>query len=261
MPRFAANLSFLFQEVPFLERFALASAAGFAGVEYLYPYEYAVGDLALLLKQHNLENVLFNVGQGNREAGERGIACIPGREAEFRSNIAEALDYAQALGVSRLHAMAGILPAGVDRTRARATYIDNLRFGAAQCAPRGITLLIEAINTNDIPGFFINYQHEAYEICQEVGAPNLKMQMDLYHMQMMEGNLAAKLRQYAPLCGHVQIAGVPGRHEPDNGEIDYPYLFDVLDELGYTGWVGCEYRPAGTTMEGLGWFKRATRAG
>jgi len=259
MPRFAANLSFLFQEVPFLERFALASAAGFTGVEYLFPYEYPAGDLAGLLKRNNLENVLFNLGQGNWSAGERGIACIPRREAEFRSNIAQAIAYAQALGVSRLHAMAGVVPAGVDRSAARATYVDNLRYGAGQCAASGITLLIEAINKTDIPGFFINYQHEAYEICQQVAAPNLKMQMDLYHMQMMEGNLASKLRQYAPLCGHVQIAGVPGRHEPDKCEMNYPYLFDLLDELGYTGWVGCEYRPAGATTEGLGWFKAAMR--
>ena len=257
MPKFAANLSMMFQEVPFLERFAAAAAAGFQGVEFLFPYDFPPEVVEQKLKENRLENVLFNMPPGNFAAGERGIACIPGREEEFRVGVDKALTYAERLGTPRLHAMAGIAPGGADRGALRETFIENLRYAAAKLEQRGIALLIEAINTRDIPGFFLNTQAQSHAIVTEIGAPNLKMQMDLYHMQIMEGDLAMKLRQYAPHCGHIQIAGVPARQEPDTGEVHYPHLFDLLDGIGYTGWIGCEYRPAGKTVDGLGWFRRA----
>ena len=260
MPKFAANLSMMFTEVQFPDRFAAAAEAGFRGVEFLFPYEHRPETLAELLRKHRLETVLFNLPPGDWAAGERGIACIPGREEEFRSGVAKALTYAAAMGVVRLHAMAGIAPANVDRAAAKATLIANLRYAAERCAATGITLLLEAINNRDMPGFFVNTQAESYEICAAVNAPNLKMQLDCYHMQVMEGDLAIKLRRYASHCGHVQIAGAPERHEPDTGEIRYEYLFALLDEIGYDGWVGCEYRPAGKTLDGLGWFRRLSGA-
>ena len=253
--KFAANLSMMFNEVPFLDRFAAASQAGFRGVEYLFPYDYEPEVVAAKLRENGLENVLFNMPPGNWAAGERGITSIPGREEEFRAGVGKALAYAQALGVQRLHAMAGIPPAAADPVACRATLIENLRYAAAQLEPHGITLLLEAINTRDMPGFFISTQAESFAVCSAVDAPNLKMQMDLYHMQVMEGDLATKLKRYAPQCAHIQIAGVPERHEPDTGEIRYEYLFRLLEEIGYAGWIGCEYRPAGKTVEGLGWFQ------
>jgi len=262
MPRFAANLSMMFTEAPFLERFAAAAQAGFMGVEYLFPYDFPAEVLQERLQKERLDNVLFNLPPGNWAAGERGLTCLPGREEEFRAGVATAIAYAARLNTVRVHAMAGVVPPRASVADVRATYIANLKFAAAELAPYGITLLIEAINTRDIPGFFLNTQAQAYAVLQEVGAPNLKMQMDLYHMQIMEGDLEIKLRKYAPHCGHVQIAGVPQRHEPDTGEVRYTHLFDVLDELGYAGWVGCEYRPAGKTVDGLGWFRsRGARVG
>ena len=258
MPRFAANLSMMFNEAPFLERFAAAAAAGFAGVEYLFPYEYPVEVLAEQLQKHHLENVLFNLPPGNWTAGERGVTCLPGREDEFRAGVATAIAYATGLNTTRLHAMAGIVSPDASPAAVHATYVANLHYAAAECAKKGITLLIEAINTRDMPGFYLNTQAQAYAFLEEVGAPNLKMQMDLYHMQIMEGDLAMKLRKYAPQCGHVQVAGVPARHEPDTGEVRYSYVFDLLDEIGYGGWVGCEYRPAGKTVDGLGWFHQGS---
>jgi 2-dehydrotetronate isomerase len=258
MPRFAANLSMMFNEVPFLDRFAAAREAGFAGVEYLFPYDFEADVIARKLRENGLENVLFNMPPGNWAGGERGITSIPGREEEFRSGVDKALTYAAALGVRRLHAMAGIPPAGADPKACRATLIDNLRYAAGKLAPQGITLLLEAINTRDMPGFFVSTQADSFAICAEVRAPNLKMQMDLYHMQVMEGDLATKLKRYAPHCGHIQIAGTPERNEPDTGEIRYEYLFRLIDAIGYDGWIGCEYRPAGKTVEGLGWLKPTT---
>jgi hydroxypyruvate isomerase len=254
MPRFAANLSMMFNEVPFLERFPAAAEAGFRGVEYLFPYDYPAETLAGLLRKHDLENVLFNMPPGNWAAGERGVTCLPGREEEFREGVEQALSYALKLGGTRVHAMAGIAPAGADAAALENTYIANLKYAAGKFAPHGITLLIEAINTRDMPGFYLNTQAQSYAVMMAVGAPNLKMQMDCYHMQIMEGDLAVKLRKYAPHCGHVQVAGVPERHEPDTGEVRYSYVFDLLDSIGYEGWVGCEYRPAGKTVDGLGWF-------
>jgi hydroxypyruvate isomerase len=256
MPKFAANLSMMFNEVPFLDRFAAAAQAGFQAVEFLFPYEFPAEVVAARLRECRLENALFNFPAGNWAAGERGITSLPGREEEFRAGVAKALEYAKAMGTKRLHAMAGIPPAGADPAACRATLVNNLKYAAAELAPHGITLLLEAINTRDFPGFFVSTQAESYELCTVVGAPNMKMQMDLYHMQIMEGDLAVKLRKYAAHCGHIQIAGAPERHEPDTGEVRYEYLFRLLDEIGYDGWVGCEYRPAGRTEDGLGWFRR-----
>jgi hydroxypyruvate isomerase len=255
MPKFAANLSMMFNELPFLARFAAAAEAGFSGVEYLFPYEFPADVIAAELAKCRLANVLFNLPPGNWAAGERGTTCLPGREQEFRDGLGLALQYAKQLGVTRLHAMAGIVPGGISHDDARATYIANLKYAAAELARHDMSLLIEAINTRDIPCFFLNTQAQAYAILKEVGAGNLQMQMDLYHMQIMEGDLATKLIQYASHCGHIQIAGVPGRNEPDAGEVNYAFLFEQLDAIGYSGWVGCEYRPAGSTLDGLKWFR------
>jgi hydroxypyruvate isomerase len=246
----------MFNEVPFLERFAAAAQAGFTGVEYLVPYDFPADAIAEELRKHKLENVLFNMPPGNWGAGDRGLASVPGREEEFRAGVATAIAYATRLKTVRVHAMAGIAPAGVSQAAVQTTYIANLKYAAAEVAKHGITLLIEAINTRDMPGFFLNTQAQSYAVVEEVGAPNLKMQMDLYHMQIMEGDLETKLRKYAAVCGHVQVASVPQRHEPDTGEVRDSYLLDVLDEIGYSGWVGCEYRPAGKTVDGLGWLRR-----
>jgi 2-dehydrotetronate isomerase len=258
MPRFAANLSMLYPEHAFLDRFAAAAADGFEAVEYLFPYEHEAAELARRLQAHGLEQVLFNAPPGRFEAGERGIACLPGREDEFRAGIAQALGYAQALACPRVHVMAGLVPPEADRSALRATYLGNLAWAAAEAAPRGVDVLIEPINTRDIPGYFLNRQAEAHAIVDEVGVDNLKVQMDLYHLQIVEGDVAMKLRRYLPTgkVGHLQIAGVPLRHEPDQGELNHDYLFEVIDELGYAGWIGCEYRPVGSTSAGLDWLKR-----
>jgi len=255
VPRFAANLSMMFTEAPFLERFSAAADSGFKGVEYLFPYEYPAEVLEELLRKHRLENVLFNLPPGDWNAGERGITCLPGREAEFKAGVDTALAYALRLKTMRVHAMAGLAPAGASPEQLKATYVANMRYAAQQFAQHGITLLLEAINTRDMPGFYLNTQAQSHALLVEVNAPNLKMQMDCYHMQVMEGDLAVKLRKYAPFCGHVQVAGVPDRHEPDTGEVCYSYIFDLLDKIGYGGWVGCEYRPAGKTVDGLGWLE------
>jgi hydroxypyruvate isomerase len=256
MPKFAANLSMMFNEVPFLDRFAAAAETGFRAVEFLFPYDYAPEELEQRLRQFQLELVLFNMPPGNFAAGERGIACHPGREEEFGAGVDKALAYATRLGTRRLSAMTGIAPAGGDPAACRATLIANLKYAAGKLAPHGITLLTEAINTRDMPGFFVSTQADAHSVVTAVGAPNLKMLLDCYHMQVMEGDLTTKLKRYLPDCGHVQIAGPPGRNEPDTGEVRYEYIFRLLDEIGYQGWIGCEYRPAGKTVEGLGWFRR-----
>jgi len=257
MPRFAANLTMMFNEVPFLDRFKAASEAGFTAVEFLFPYEHSPQEVAEKAKTAGVQIVLFNMPAGNWAAAERGITGLPGREQEFRDGVEKALLYAEHLGVSRLHAMAGIAPAGADPAACRATLIANLKYAAQKLAARDITLLLEAINTRDMPGFLVCTQKDAHSICEAVGAANLKMQMDLYHMQVMEGDLATSLRRYASQCGHIQIAGCPERHEPDTGEVCYEYLFRVIDEIGYPGWLGCEYRPAGKTTDGLGRYRAA----
>jgi hydroxypyruvate isomerase len=254
MPRFAANLSMMYTEHDFLDRFAAAARDGFKAVEYLFPYAFERHELALRLRDAGLHQVLFNAPPGNFEAGERGIAALPGREDEFRRGFVEqALPYAETLACPRIHVMAGLRAAGT----ARDTYLANLAWAAGQAAAHGIDVLIEPINTRDIPGYFLNRQDEAHTLIAEIGAPNLKVQMDLYHCQIVEGDLAMKLRRYlvpGGAVGHLQIAGVPDRHEPDLGELNYPYLFALLDELAYAGHVGAEYRPRAGTSAGLGWF-------
>lgn len=257
MPKFAANLTMMFNEVPFLRRFEAAAAAGFTAVEFLFPYEHDAAAIAAELEKYQLQNVLFNLPPGDWNAGERGLASLPGREAEFRDSVKAALAVARVLGTPRLHVMAGLLPEGADLALHRATFVDNLRHACTEAAQQGVTLLIEPINTRDIPRYFLNTQAEAHAIREKVDAANLKVQMDLYHLQIVEGDVAMKLRRYLPQVGHIQIAGVPERQEPDTGELNYPYLFRLLDELGYEGWVGCEYRPAAGTVAGLEWFRRA----
>jgi len=256
MIRLAANLSMLFTEHDFLDRFAAAAEAGFRGVEYLFPYAYSPEDIRAALDRAALEQVLFNLPPGDWEAGERGLASLPGREAEFRDSVTEALRYAQVLACPRVHAMAGLLPLEADeatRTAHHATYIDNLRFAAGEAEKAGRELLIEPINTRDMPGYFLSRQDQAMAVLEEVNAPNLRLQFDLYHCQIMDGDLIRHLERQFDRIGHVQIAGVPQRHEPDVGEVHYPAIFDRLETLGYVGWIGCEYRPLAGTREGLGW--------
>ena len=262
MPRFAANLSLLYTELPFLDRFGAAAADGFAGVEYLFPYEFAVADIAQRLNAHGLQQVLFNAPPGDWAAGERGLACLPGREAEFASGMEQALAYAAALQCPRIHVMAGVVPTDQTPQTVRTTYVANLRLAARMTATANVALMIEPINTRDMPGYFLNRQADAHALLAEIGEPNVQVQMDLYHCQIMEGDLATRLRQYLPTSrvGHLQIAGVPERFEPDVGEVHYPYLFDLIDQLGWRGWIGCEYRPArgavaGGTSAGLGWLR------
>jgi len=256
MPKLAANLSMMFQELSFLDRFAAAAAAGFQGVEYLFPYEFPPFEIAARLQRHRLTQALFNLPPGDWSNGERGMAALPGREDEFIAGLERALDYALATGSTRLHALAGIWPVGQPREEATRVYVDNLRSAADRLAGHGITLVIEPINTRDMPGYFLNTTSQAMAVLREVGRENVKLQLDLYHCQIMEGDLATHIRKLAGDYAHVQIAGVPDRHEPDCGEVNYDYLLGLLDEIGYTGWVGCEYRPAGETRSGLDWARR-----
>ena len=258
MPRFAANLTMLFTELPFLERFAAAKAAGFDAVEYLFPYAYDAQVLAQALQTHGLKQVLHNLPAGDWEAGERGIACHPDRVAEFRAGIPQAIAYAQALGCGQLNCLAGKLPDGVTPAQAHATLVANLRHAAEQLKTAGIRLLIEPINTYDIPGFFLSTTRQAQALIDEVGSDNLYIQYDLYHAQRMEGELAATAQKYLARIAHIQLADNPGRHEPGTGEINYAFLFRHLDAIGYTGWIGCEYKPRTTTTEGLGWIQQLT---
>lgn len=255
MPRFAANLTMMFNEVPFPQRFAAAARAGFDAVEFLFPYDHLREDVANWLKDNALSNVLFNMPPGDWAAGERGTASLPGREDEFKAGVDKALAYAQVLGTPRIHVMAGILPEGADRAERFALYESNLRHAAAQLAAKGLILLIEPINGRDMPGYLLQTQAEAYAVCERVGAPNLKVQMDLYHAQIMGGDLSTLMRQHMSRIGHIQVAGVPDRHEPDEGELNARYLFALLDELDYSGWIGCEYRPKGKTEDGLQWLR------
>lgn len=271
MPRFAANLSMLYPELDFLDRFEAAAKDGFQAVEFLFPYAYPAQELASRLKAHGLQQVLFNMPPGQWDAGERGLAALPGREAEFREGVHKALEYAVALDCPRLHAMAGLVPEGARREDLLPVYLNNLRWAAEQAARVGRDVLIEPINTRDIPGFFLNRQDQAHQIVEQVGMPNLKVQMDLYHCQIVEGDLAMKLRQYLPggRVGHLQIAGVPLRHEPDTGEVNYAYLFGLIDEMvsagQWDGWIGCEYRPLrgaveNGTSDGVQWMRASAAA-
>ena len=255
MPRLAANLTMMYTEHPFLDRYAAAARDGFSGVEFLFPYEFAAAELKSRLEAHGLTQALFNAPPGDWAAGERGIASLPGREGEFERGFDQALEYAAALGNRSLHVMAGLIRPEQDRAAHREAYLKNLAAAARAAASAGITVVIEPINTRDIPGFFLNRQDEAQAICAEVGAENLKVQFDIYHCQIVEGDIAVKLERDMPGIGHIQIAGVPDRHEPDLGELNYPYLFERIDALGYAGWIGCEYRPKAGTSAGLGWAR------
>jgi hydroxypyruvate isomerase len=254
VPKFAANLSMLFPEVPFLERFAAAAKAGFAGVEYLSPYGFAKEELAERLRGNGLTQVLFNLPAGDWDKGERGIACHPDRIGEFQDSVGTAVGYARALGCKQVNCLAGIAPTGVDQDTLRRTFVENLRFAAGQLQGAGILLIAEPINFYDIPGFYLNRSAQALAIFDEVGSDNLKLQYDIYHMQRMEGELAATIERILPRIAHIQIADNPGRNEPGTGEINYPFLFDHLDRIGYAGWVSAEYRPRSTTEAGLGWL-------
>jgi hydroxypyruvate isomerase len=256
MPRFAANLSMMYQEYAFLDRFEAAARDGFKAVEFMFPYDFPASDIRAKLKAHKLTQVLFNAPPGKFAVGERGIAALPGRETEFQRSIETALAYADVLGTRHLHVMAGIIGESDDVAHHRSTYLDNLTFAAAQAKPLDITIVIEPINVRDMPGYFLNYQNDAHLICEEVGVDNLRVQLDLYHCQIMEGDLAMTLKQTMGGVGHIQIAGVPDRHEPDDGEINYSYLFQLIDELGYTGWIGCEYKPRQNTSAGLDWLRQ-----
>ena len=256
MPKFAANLTMLFNEVPFLDRFERAAQAGFTAVEFLFPYAWPAAEIKARLDAHGLRLVLHNLPAGDWDAGERGIACHPDRVEEFRAGVAKAVTYAQALGVPQLNCLAGKAPAGVDAAVLRRTFVGNLRFAAAELKQAGLKLLIEPINTYDIPGFYLNRTVQAVEILDEVGADNAFVQYDIYHAQRMEGELAATMERQLARIGHIQLADNPGRHEPGTGEIAYAFLFAHLDRIGYTGWIGCEYKPATTTEAGLGWRQR-----
>ncbi|KGV17572.1 xylose isomerase-like TIM barrel family protein [Burkholderia pseudomallei ABCPW 30] len=244
----------MYNEHAFLERFAAAARDGFKAVEYLFPYEFPAAELKARLDAHGLVQALFNAPPGDWAAGERGIASLPGREDEFRRAIDTALDYARVIGNDTLHVMAGLIAPTQDRARHRDVYLRNLAHAAEAARAQNVTIVIEPINPRDMPGFFLNRQDDAQAICREVGAPNLLVQFDCYHCQIVEGDLAMKLKRDIAGIGHIQIAGVPQRHEPDVGEIHYPYLFELIDALGYDGWIGCEYRPKAGTSEGLGWL-------
>lgn len=257
MLRFAANLSTLYAEFDFLERFEAAAQDGFKGVEFLFPYACKAVDIAARLDDHGLEQVLFNTVPGNWEAGERGLACLPGRQRECLAGVERALEYAAVLGTPRVHLMAGLVPAGVPRRALEEQYKENVHAAAQLAAKAGLDILLEPINPIGMPGYFLNTQQQAHDVAQAVGLSNVKVQMDLFHCQIVEGDVTRKLRTYWPSgrVGHLQIAGVPERHEPDTGELAYPYVFSVLEELGYDGWIGCEYFPAASTRAGLGWLK------
>ncbi len=254
MPRFAANLTMLFNEVDFLDRFAAAAGAGFRAVEYLFPYGYDKNELAEKLAEHDLSQVLHNLPAGDWAAGDRGLACLPGRVGEFQDGVGRAIDYARALGCPRVNCLAGIAPADADRDELRRTLVENLRFAARELERAGIVLLIEPINTRDIAGFYLNRSDQALALIAEVGSANLKLQYDVYHMQIMEGDLAPTIERHLATIGHMQIADTPGRHEPGTGEINYGFLFDFIDASGYGGWIGCEYKPRTTTSDGLDWL-------
>jgi hydroxypyruvate isomerase len=255
--RLAANLSMLFTEVPFIERFDAAAQAGFRGVEYLFPFEVTATEIRAQLDRHHLTQVLFNLPAGDWARGERGIAALPGRAEEFRRGVEQALHYARICGCRKLHAMPGKLPGGADRERCLAMFVDNLIFAADAVAADGIDILIEPINTRvDIPGYLLDRTDLALELIARADRPNVKLQFDMYHVQIMEGDLARSIERLLPHIGHMQLADNPGRHEPGTGEINYEWLLQRIDDLGYPGWVGCEYKPLGPTVAGLGWASR-----
>lgn len=255
MPKFAANLTMLFTEAPFLERFALAARAGFDAVEFLLPYDFEVGQIRRALDDNGLRVVLHNLPSGDWAGGDRGIACLPGRVDEFRAGVPRAVEYATALGCPRLNCLAGLLPAGVSPEQARATLVENLRFAAPRLEAAGIELLLEPVNTRDVPGFLVSRTADGLAVLDEAGVGNVRLQYDVYHAQVMEGNLLPTLEANLARIGHVQVADNPGRHEPGTGEINYPFLFAALDRMGYAGWIGLEYKPATTAAAGLDWMR------
>jgi hydroxypyruvate isomerase len=254
MPRFAANLSMMYTEAPFLERFALAAKSGFKAVEFLFPYEHPAAEIAKRLADNGLSQVLFNAPPGDWGAGERGIAALPGRQAEFREGLKKALEYAAALSCPRLHLMAGLAPAGVPRDTLMAVYAANLAHAAEECAKAGVKPVIEPINHRDIPGFILNTTREAVAVIEAIGPERLGLQFDLYHCQVTEGDLVKRAEALLPYIAHMQVADNPGRNEPGTGEVNWPFVFRRIDEIGFRGWIGCEYRPAGETTAGLSWF-------
>jgi len=257
VPKFAANLTMMFNEHDFPSRFAAAAKAGFEAVEFLFPYDYSPANVGKWVRENNLINVLFNLPPGDWAAGERGIAALPGREAEFRAGVTKAIEYALELGTPQLHMMAGLIPPNSNLALHHKTYLKNMKYAAQALAQHNLNLLLEPINTRDMPGYFLSTQAQAHELRLESGEPNVKVQMDFYHAQIMEGDLVETFKKYFEGIGHTQIASVPKRNEPDDGEVNYPYLYQLLDEMGYTGWVGCEYRPRGKTEDGLAWFKKS----
>ena len=259
MPRFAANLTMLFTELSFLDRFAAAASAGFKAVEFLFPYEFDHGAIKRQLDRHGLSLVLHNLPAGNWSAGERGIACLPDRVTEFRAGVAKGIDYARALECRQVNSLAGLTPKVADPAVVHRTLVENLRYAAHEFNRAGLTLLVEAINTEDMPGFHLSTTKQALELVSEVGAPNLKLQFDIYHMHIMEGNVARTIETNLGSIAHVQIADHPGRNEPGTGEIDFPLLFAHLDRIGYSGWIGCEYKPRAGSVAGLGWLEKAVR--
>ncbi len=253
MPKLAANLSMMFNEVDFLDRFKAAAEAGFKGVEFLFPYDYDKNQLAEQLATHGLTQALHNMPAGGWDTGERGLGCLADRVGEFQDGVGLAIDYATALGCKRLNCLAGVAPDGADPAVLRDTLVSNLRYAAGQCAKAGITVMSEPINTRDIPGFYLCRTDQALAIFDDVGADNLMLQYDIYHMQIMEGDLAPTIEANLGRIAHMQLADTPGRHEPGSGEINFGFLLSHIDAIGYGGWIGCEYKPAGTTVEGLGW--------
>lgn len=260
MPRFAANLTMLFNELPFLERFQAATEAGFHGVEYLFPYGYDKYELADRLKRWQLTQVLHNLPAGDWAAGERGIAILPDRVSEFQHGLFQAIDYAIKLGCRQVNCLAGIAPQGIETARLHETLVNNLRFAAHELAQEGIALLVEPINTRDMPGFFLSSTAQALKLLEDVDSTNVFLQYDVYHMQVMEGDLARTIETNLDRIGHIQIADNPGRNEPGTGEINFPFLYRHLDAIGYAGWIGCEYKPARETREGLSWLPAAMLA-
>ena len=254
MPNFAANLTMMFNELGFLDRFEGAAKAGFKGVEYMFPYDYPKEELAERLDRSDLTQVLHNLPAGDWNAGDRGLACDPGRVGEFQEGVGRAIEYAAALGCRQLNCLAGIAPQSVSGNRLRETFVSNLRFAAAELSQAGVRLLTEPINTRDIPGFYLCHTKQALSIIEEVGSTNLRLQYDVYHMQIMEGDLARTIEGNLDMIQHMQIADNPGRNEPGTGDINYPFLFDFVDGVGYDGWIGCEYKPLTTTDAGLGWL-------
>ncbi len=255
MPKFAANLTMLFNEVDFIQRFKAAADAGFKGVEYLFPYDFDKNTLAEELQKHGLTQVLHNLPAGDWAGGERGIACLPDRVSEFQEGVGRAIEYATALNCKQVNCLSGIAPQGVDADKVKQVFVDNIRFAADKLKDAGIRLLVEPVNTFDIPGFYVNRTEQAIALLDEVGSDNVYLQYDIYHAQRMEGELANTIQKHLARIAHIQLADNPGRNEPGTGEINYDWLFKFIDKLGYDGWIGCEYKPAAATTDGLGWIK------